>query len=214
MLTRWCLIAAVLYWFGTPAALAQAAPAAASNIRTITVIGDSLSAEYGLERGSGWVMLLGQKLQAKYKNYQVKNTSISGDTTSGGLSRLAPILKRDKPAIVIIELGSNDALRGLPLKMTESNLSSMIELSQKAGARVLLLGMQMPPNYGRQYTSQFKELFAALAARYRTGLVPFLLEGIATDPSRFQADHLHPNEGAQAQLANNVWAGLQPLLKP
>lgn len=196
-------------WLALPAATAASSPK-----QTILVVGDSLSAEYGLKRGSGWVSIVAEKLDAKQDNYQIDNASISGDTTSGGLSRLPAALARSSPSIVLIELGSNDALRGLSLNATQQNLASMIELAQKAGARVLLLGMQIPPNYGRQYTDQFKQLFTTLAEQYQTGLVPFLLEGMATDPAQFQSDGIHPNENAQQTLAKNVWARLEPILKP
>ncbi len=178
------------------------------------MVGDSLSAEYGIKRGSGWVSIVAQKLDVQQRGYQIDNASISGDTTSGGLSRLSPALARSSPAIVIIELGSNDALRGLSLAMTQRNLASMIEQSQQAGSRVLLVGMQIPPNYGRQYSERFRQLFTELAQQYKTDLVPFLLEGIATDPTQFQADGIHPNEQAQNRLAQNVWAHLEPILEP
>ena len=192
----------------------QAATAASNPNRTILVIGDSLSAEYGLKRGSGWVSIVAEKLDAQQHHYQIDNASISGDTTSGGLSRLPAALARSSPSIVLIELGSNDALRGLSLTATQQNLASMIKLAQQAGAQVLLLGMQIPPNYGRQYTDQFKHLFVTLAEQYNTGLVPFLLEGMASDPAQFQSDGIHPNESAQPILAKNVWARLEPILKP
>lgn len=187
-------------------------------------MGDSLSAEYGLERGSGWVARIAEKLKAtKYTNaagnasdrspLRIENTSISGDTTSGGLSRLPAALARFKPRIVIIELGSNDALRGLSLKMVEQNLARMIELCREADAQVLLVGMQLPPNYGRAYTEQFRSLYGRLASHYRTALVPFLLEGMASDRRLFQEDGIHPNEKAQDILADNVWKALEPMLK-
>lgn len=176
------------------------------------MVGDSLSAEYGLRRDSGWVALLDQRLRETGKNYQIHNASISGDTTSGGLSRLPATLAQQHPAIVIIELGSNDALRGLALDMTKQNLDTMTKLSQEAGAQVLLLGMQIPPNYGPRYTEQFRQNFLRVATRRNAKLVPFLLEGIAQDPSLFQADAIHPNETAQAAIADNVWAVLQHML--
>jgi acyl-CoA thioesterase-1 len=188
-------------------------PALAGTAPAILVIGDSLSAEYGLERGTGWVALIAQKLISEKYAYRIQNSSISGDTTAGGLTRLPDALKQVSPSIVIIELGSNDALRGLSLKMTEMNLSKMIQLAQQSGAQVVLVGMEIPPNYGREYTSQFKQIFATLADQNKARLVPFLLKGIATDRQRFQADGNHPNEGAQPVLAANVWAELKPLLK-
>lgn len=180
---------------------------------TILVIGDSLSAEYGLRRNSGWVSLIEQRLRNQELAHQIHNSSISGDTTSGGLSRLPAALEQYQPDIVIIELGANDALRGLSLSMTEKNLSEMIELAQQADARVLLLGMQIPPNYGRAYTQQFQGLYPLLAERHNTQLTPFLLDGIAADREQFQSDGIHPNEAAQEVLANNVWQQLEPMLQ-
>lgn len=180
---------------------------------TILVVGDSLSAEYGIQRGSGWVSLISAKLQAKDKGYQIHNTSISGDTTSGGLSRLPDALARYEPDTVIIELGSNDALRGLPLGMTEDNLDKMTTLAKESGASVLLLGMQIPPNYGKAYAEQFRQLFVSVATRHEAALLPFFFEGIATDMSMFQHDGIHPNENAQTILADNVWEHLEPMLK-
>ncbi len=186
--------------------------APATQLPVILVVGDSLSAEYGLRRDAGWVALVDRRLRETGQNYHIQNASISGDTTSGGLSRLPAALAQQQPAIVIIELGSNDALRGLALNMTQNNLEAMTKLSQQAGAKVLLLGMQIPPNYGPRYTEQFRLSFAHVAADRKANLVPFLLEGIAQDPSLFQADGIHPNEAAQAAIANNVWAELQPML--
>ena len=179
---------------------------------TVLVIGDSLSAEYGIERGSGWVSLLEPRIRDTFPGFQIKNTSISGDTSSGGLTRLPEALEQHSPAVVLIELGSNDALRGLSLQATQKNLAEMITLSQETGAKVVLIGMQIPPNYGTRYARQFHELFPALAQEHKTDLVPFLLDGIATDRTLFQADGIHPNETAQAALADNVWSVLQPVL--
>jgi acyl-CoA thioesterase-1 len=207
----------IVVLFGLIPALATASgkPGTSTNTspKTILVVGDSLSAEYGLERGSGWVEKLRETLQQTRPEYQIQNASISGDTTSGGVSRLPKALADAKPAIVIIELGANDALRGLSLDMTRANLNRMAELCREAGANVLLVGMQIPPNYGRTYTEQFRMLFAQVANQNKTGLVPFLLEGIATDTSYFQSDGIHPNEQAQPKLAKNVWAYLEPLLQ-
>lgn len=195
-------------------AFAQTAnPPTGSDSATLLVVGDSLSAEYGLQRGSGWVDLLARKLSEQYPNYQVTNASISGDTTSGGLARLPALLKRHQPEIVVIELGSNDALRGLSLQMTEQNLRSMTQSAQQSGAQVLLVGMQIPPNYGRDYTQRFAAIFPAVAKSEQASLVPFLMDGIATDRSQFQADGIHPNEQAQPALLKNVWAALRPILK-
>jgi acyl-CoA thioesterase I len=211
MLTRWRLIVALLCWFPLFSVQARE-PVGADPGFTILVIGDSLSAEYGLERGTGWVSLIAKKLSERNQAYHVQNSSISGDTTAGGVTRLPDALKRYSPRIVLIELGSNDALRGLSLQTTESNLSKMIQLTQQSGAQALLIGMEIPPNYGREYTSQFKRIFTTLAHRHHTRLVPFLLKGIATDQQRFQVDGIHPNEAAQPVLAENVWTELEPAL--
>lgn len=158
--------------------------------------------------------LIAQRLQSDHEDYQIQNASISGDTTSGGLTRLPEALQHHDPDIVIIELGSNDALRGLPLDMTEENLRKMVTLSQQHGAQVLLVGMQIPPNYGKQYTERFRELFGELAQETGAALAPFLLEGMATDATLFQDDGIHPNEEAQPVLADNVWQHLKVLLQP
>jgi len=198
----------------TPAAHAQtAAQAPGSAARTLLVVGDSLSAEYGLARGTGWVPLLARRMSEQYPTYQIVNASISGDTTSGGVARLPPLLERHKPAIVVLELGSNDALRGLSLKMTEQNLREMAQRSRQAGARVLIVGMQIPPNYGRDYAQRFAGVFPAVAQAEDASLVPFLMDGMATDRAMFQADGIHPNEQAQPALLENVWAALRPILE-
>jgi acyl-CoA thioesterase-1 len=183
-----------------------------SNKPVILVVGDSLSAEYGLERGSGWVEKISERLAQEGSEYQIQNSSISGDTTSGGLTRLPQALETFKPSVVLIELGANDALRGLSLDMTRNNLNRMTELATQAGARVLLIGMQIPPNYGRRYTEDFKQVFGEVAEKNKVALVPFLLEGIAADPAYFQNDGIHPNEQAQPMLANNVWPKLELLI--
>jgi len=178
-------------------------------------VGDSLSAEYGLKRGTGWVALLEQRLETQKVPAKVVNASISGDTTSGGRSRLPALLAQHKPSVVVIELGGNDALRGLPLSMTQDNLSQMTELAQKAGAKVLLVGMQVPPNYGTDYSSKFAGLFESVAKSHKAAVVPFLLKGVAddADPTRmFQADRIHPREAAHPQMLDNVWAELKKLL--
>lgn len=195
------------------AANAQAAPPQAGGQNAILVIGDSLSAEYGLRRDTGWVKLIADRLVAEAPEYQILNSSISGDTTSGGLSRLPAALSTHQPRIVVIELGSNDALRGLSLSATRDNLAKMIEQAKDRKAEVLLVGMQIPPNYGRAYTEQFQRLFAELSEQHGVELVPFLLEGMATNMELFQADGIHPNEAAQAMLAENVWKKLGPMLK-
>ena len=194
------------------AGLAIAEPSAAG----VLVVGDSLSAEYGLKRGSGWVALLQQKLSAEQGRHSVVNASISGDTTSGGRSRLAALLRQHKPRVLIIELGGNDALRGLPLGMTEDNLRAMVRAGKQAGARVLLLGMQMPPNYGAKYSADFAALYSRVAQDSQSGLLPFFLKGVADrpDPTEwFQADRIHPNEQAQQRMLDNVWPELKKLLK-
>ena len=204
------------------AAFASAVPAWAQSSKKpaaqprIVVLGDSLSAEYGLVRGSGWVALLEQRLSAEKIAASVINASISGDTTSGGRARLGALLKQHRPTVLVIELGGNDALRGLPLKNTQDNLSAMAQAAQKAGAKVLLLGMQVPPNYGRQYAEQFAQLFVSVAQKNKTALVPFLLKGVA-DPqdatATFQADCIHPLAKAHPQMLDNVWPALRPLLR-
>lgn len=194
--------------------MASAAGASApATEKTVLVVGDSLSAEYGIARGTGWVPLLGARVAERYPNYRVVNASISGDTTSGGLARLPALLSQHKPAVVVLELGSNDALRGLPLNVTEQNLRTMAQLARQAGARVLVIGMQIPPNYGRDYTQRFMNVFPAVAQAEHTALVPFLMDGIAADRSQFQADGMHPIAAAQPRLLENVWTVLEPLLK-
>ena len=191
-------------------------PARAAGETVILVLGDSLSAEYGLKRGSGWVALLESRLAAEKMSARVVNASISGETTSGGRSRLPALLAQHKPDVVVIALGANDALRGLPLGGTEDNLSQMTQAAQKAGARVLLVGMQMPPNYGSEYGNRFVGLFVNVARKHRAELAPFLLKGVADvdDPTRmFQADRIHPKAEAQPQMLANVWPELKKILK-
>ena len=178
--------------------------------QTILVMGDSLSAEYGLIRGSGWVKLLEERLQKQGSPWNVFNASISGETSSGGLSRLPKLLEQKKPGIVFLELGANDALRGLSIQESNKNLRRMIQMSKQSGAKVLLFGMQIPPNYGQEYTREFKDLYAKLASQENVQLIPFFLSGIASDNSLFQADRIHPNEKAQAILFNNVWGAMAP----
>ncbi len=176
----------------------------------ILVLGDSLSAEYGLARGTGWVHLLEQQLEKDKSPWTVFNASISGETSSGGMSRLPSLLTQKQPGIVMIELGANDALRGLPIAQTETNLRRMIQMSKKSGARVLLFGIQIPTNYGQSYTTQFKKLYQQLANEEQIELLPFFLEGVATKPELFQADRLHPNVKAQSTLFKNVWGSMAP----
>jgi acyl-CoA thioesterase-1 len=190
-------------------------PAPAAVAPTILVVGDSLSAEYGLKRGTGWVALLEKRMAAEKVPGRVVNASISGDTTSGGRSRLPALLERHQPAVVVIELGGNDALRGLPLGMTEENLEQMAGSARKAGAHVLLVGMQMPPNYGADYANRFASLFQKVAKDNQAALVPFLLKGVGDDPDPtrlFQPDRIHPREEAQPLLLDNVWPELKKVL--
>jgi acyl-CoA thioesterase I len=182
----------------------------------ILVVGDSLSAEYGLARGTGWVALLEKKLATEKIQAKVVNASISGDTTSGGRSRLPALLAQHKPSHVIIEMGGNDALRGLPMAMTADNLSTMTDAAQKAGAKVLLIGMQLPPNFGADYSKQFADTFEKVATAKKAGLVPFFLKGIADVPDSikmFQADRIHPIAAAHPTMLANVWPELKKLLK-
>jgi len=177
---------------------------------TLLVTGDSLSAEYGIARGSGWVSLLGSRLKQEGSPWEIMNASISGETTSGGLTRLPKLLAQKKPKLVIIELGANDALRGLSLIETEKNIRTMVELSKKSGAEVLLIGMRIPPNYGQEYTQQFAGLFVRIAKSQQVALLPFFLEGVAQRNELFQADRIHPNEAAQTIMFQNVWTALAP----
>ncbi len=202
----------------SPGLFAQtsAAVSPAARGRTVIVLGDSLSAEYGLKRGSGWVALLEQRLAQRNINARVVNASISGDTTSGGRSRLPALLRQHQPSHVIIELGGNDALRGLPLAMTRDNLATMTRQALDAGARVLLVGMQVPPNYGAAYTRDFAATFETVAKEFKVPLVPFFLKGVADGPNPlalFQADRIHPTEAAQAIMLDNVWPALQRQLQ-
>jgi acyl-CoA thioesterase-1 len=191
-----CLLMAISSW-------AQVKP-------VVLVLGDSLSAEYGIPRGTGWVHLLEEQLTKDKRPWTVFNASISGETSSGGLTRLPNLLKQKKPGIVVIELGANDALRGLAINQTEINLRKMIQMSKKTGAKVLLCGIQIPTNYGQTYTMQFKQLYPQLANQEQVELLPFLLEGVATKPELFQADRLHPNVQAQDIIFKNIWAAMAP----
>jgi len=184
--------------------------------RSVLVLGDSLSAEYGLPRGTGWVALLEKRLASEKLPATVVNASVSGDTTAGGRARLPALLAQHKPNVVVIELGGNDALRGLPLKNTEDNLATMVQAAQKMGAKVLLVGMQVPPNYGSEYARRFAGAFEVVARQHKTGLVPFFLEGVANaaDAAQlFQPDRIHPSAQAHPRMLDNVWPKLQPLLR-
>lgn len=190
-------------------------PSTAGSAPVVLVVGDSLSAEYGLQRGKGWVALLQERLQTEKVQARVVNASISGDTTSGGRSRLPALLRQHQPAVVVIELGGNDALRGLPLDMTRDNLAAMARAAREAGARVLVLGMEMPPNYGARYAAEFRQLYRSVSEAEKAALVPFFLAGVADLPDAtrlFQADRIHPNEAAQPVMLANVWPALRPLI--
>ncbi len=176
------------------------------------VYGDSLSAAYGMPARRGWVALLEERLKRERPDYSVANASISGETTAGGLARITSVLERNKPEIVIVELGANDGLRGLPVAAMKKNLAAIIEQSQKAGARVLLVGMRLPPNYGEAYTQAFERSFAELAKSQRAALLPDLLAGFSEKLEFFQADRIHPTESAQPAVLKNVWKALAPLL--
>jgi acyl-CoA thioesterase I len=180
--------------------------------RTILVYGDSLSAAYGISRDAGWVNLLGQRLKQMHPDYTVVNASISGETSEGGAARIDAALKQARPAIVVLELGANDGLRGWPVQRTRANLASIIRAAKREKARVLLVGMQMPPNYGPEYAEGFRRTYENLAREEKVALVPFLFEGIALDRDMFQDDNLHPNERAQTVLLDNVWRRLAPML--
>jgi len=193
-------------------ALVPVANAAAPAPRTILVLGDSLSAGYGIQVQQGWVSLLTQRLATEGYGYQVVNASVSGETTQGGLARLPRALELHKPAIVVVELGGNDGLRGLPLTASRANLEQIIEKSRAAKARVLLVGMVIPPNYGPRYGQEFRDMFPSLASKYSVPLVPFLLDQVALNPKLMQADGIHANAQGQPQLLNNVWPKLKPLL--
>jgi len=186
---------------------------AVASDRTILVFGDSLSAAYGIRPEQGWVALLTQRLQAQGYGYQIVNASVSGETTSGGLQRLPRALQLHQPGIVVLELGANDALRGLPLSGTRANLAQMVRLSQEAGARVLLVGIRIPPNYGPRYTEEFASVFPEVAKQYHLPLVPFLLQDVALNPARMQEDGMHPNAAGEAPILDTVWPYLKPLLK-
>jgi len=183
---------------------------------TIVVLGDSLSAEYGLKRGSGWVALLEKKLASEKIAANVLNASISGDTTSGGRARLGALLDKHQPKLVVIELGANDALQGLPLALTQGNLSAMIQSVQKTGAKVLLVGIQVPPNYGRDYGERFAQMYRQVAKANQVALVPFMLKGVADVPDSlkwFQADRIHPVEAAHPIILANIWPELKKALR-
>lgn len=179
----------------------------------ILVVGDSLSAGYGIDINQGWVTLLGRRLESQGYGYRVVNASVSGETSAGARSRLQKLLELHRPTIVILEVGANDGLRGLPLKQTRENLTVMVQQAKTAGARILIAGMQMPPNYGARYTAEFSATFADVAREQKQSLVPFFLDGVALDMKLIQADGLHPTAEAQPRLLENVWKELRPMLK-
>ncbi|OGA26238.1 MAG: arylesterase [Betaproteobacteria bacterium RIFCSPLOWO2_02_FULL_67_26] len=180
---------------------------------TVLVFGDSLSAAYGIGAREGWVTLLEERLKREKFDYSVVNASISGETTSGGAARIEEALSRTRPALVIVALGGNDGLRGLPIAQMKASLSRIVESAQRRGARVLLAGMRMPPNYGPQYTREFEAAFADVARRHKVPLVPFLLQGVADRRELMQPDNIHPTAAAQPLMLETVWKGLRPLLK-
>jgi acyl-CoA thioesterase-1 len=194
-------------------ALLATSGVAYSASKTVLVLGDSLSAEYGLKRGDGWVALLEKRLQEKHLAATIVNASISGETTIGGKTRLPALLQKNHPSIVVIELGANDGLRGLPILATQKNLQEMISSAKKIGARILLIGMQLPPNYGTDYTRRFAAVFPTLAKQNQTALVPFMFAGIVTRPELFQADRIHPTAAAHPIILESIWPQLQPLLQ-
>ena len=181
--------------------------------KTVLVVGDSLSAEYGIARGAGWVALLEQKMKSEKIDARVVNASISGETTSGGKARLPALLGQHKPDLVVIELGANDGLRGLPVPSAEANLRAMIAAAQAQKARVMLVGMRMPPNYGRAYTERFFGMFQTVATSTKSPLVPFMLEGVADKPALFQQDRLHPTAQAHPIILNNIWPTFEKMVK-
>jgi len=214
---RWKRRAALVALLGgtlaaTGFARAAAAPAATAGQPVIAVLGDSLSAEYGLPRDTGWVALLRQRLATERIDYSVANASVSGDTTSGGRARLPAVLQRLKPSIVVVELGANDALRGVPLATTERNLRDIVADARRAHAKVVLVGMYVPSNYGPDYTQKFHAVYTRLSKELGVPLVPFLLAGIENKPDMFQSDQIHPTQQAQRVLLDNVWPTLKPLL--
>ena len=193
--------------------ISQSAYAATHSGPTILVFGDSLSAAYGIPREKGWVSLLQSSLADHKPTYRIINASISGETTSGGIHRLKRVLDEHKPDYVLLQLGANDGLRGLPVADIRRNLGNMITLSQQAGAQVMLVGIMIPPNYGPRYTQEFKDSYALLAKQYHLPFVPFLLEGVAGDPTLMQEDGLHPTAAAQPILLENVWKVMRPELR-
>jgi acyl-CoA thioesterase-1 len=203
----------VLLLLAFAAALAAAPHAAAvAHQRTVLVLGDSISAAYGLAPGTGWVDLLAKRIAAEHSGYRVVNASISGDTTAGGRARLPALLKQHQPAIVIVELGGNDGLRGGDPRSTRANLDAIVTTAQKAGAKVLIAAIRIPPNYGPAYVKQFDNVFTAVARERKAALVPFIFEGFGEKSDLFQPDRIHPTAAAQQAILDNVWPHLRPLL--
>ena len=192
--------------------LCVAGTVAADSAYTLMIYGDSLSAAYGIEEAEGWVELLADKLESEGYSYQVVNGSVSGETTTGGLSRLPAMLDSYRPDLVVLELGGNDGLRGLPLNAIRQNLISMAEMSQQSGAEVLLAGIQIPPNYGPRYTEPFYRQYSEIAEELNLPLIPFLIDGIPQQPELMQNDGIHPKAEAQHLILENVWPVLEPLL--
>jgi acyl-CoA thioesterase-1 len=206
LLRKWT-IAAVAVLGMTAAGSAYSAP------KTVLVVGDSLSAEYGLARGTGWVALLEQRLKAEKIDARIVNASISGETTSGGRTRLPVLLQQHKPDVVVLELGANDGLRGLPVPAADGNLRAMVRQAREAKARVLLVGIRIPPNYGRDYSEKFFAMYGAISRDENVGLAPFMLDGVAEKMDLFQADRIHPLASAHPTILNNIWPHLQPILR-
>jgi acyl-CoA thioesterase-1 len=206
MLSLMLVMASVVGWL--PAAIASATTAEPG----ILVVGDSLSAGYGIDIKQGWVTLLEQRLQTQGYGYRVVNASVSGETSTGARGRLQKLLELHRPTIMILEIGANDGLRGLPIKQTKENLTVMVAQAKAAGVRVVIAGMQMPPNYGAKYTQEFAAVFAEVAREQKQVLIPFFLDGVALDMQLIQADGLHPTAAAQPRLLDNVWPLLKPML--
>jgi acyl-CoA thioesterase I len=206
------MLACIKKW-SVGALLLVCAASAYSAPKTVLVLGDSLSAEYGLARGAGWVALLEQKLKTEHIDAHVVNASITGETTSGGRTRLPALLDKYRPSVVVIELGANDGLRGLPVPAAEDNLRSMVRLAKQNKAKVLLVGMRMPPNYGRAYTERFFGMYKQVSTETRSPLVPFMLEGVADKPALFQQDQLHPAAQAHPIILSNIWPKFSALMK-
>jgi len=204
------LVAALLPW--ALITVFPATPAYADSSYTLLVYGDSLSAGYGIDESDGWVELLGTRLAAEGYPYEVINGSVSGETTTGGLARLPAMLDAYRPDLIILELGGNDGLRGLPLAAIRQNLEDMIQLARESDAEVLLAGIQIPPNYGPRYTGPFFQQYADIAAKYAVPLVPFLIDGIPQQPELMQDDGIHPRAEAQGMILDNVWPVLEPML--